>query len=68
MGKNCRVGTSALKGGPRRSADTSLAFLGQEFSDQGVRDLLDEWIVPALVDQYLAEKNVLPDSTEEGHN
>jgi hypothetical protein len=37
------------------------------FSDEAVRHLIDEWIAPALVEEFLRAKNILTDSTERNH-
>lgn len=57
---------------PKRSAvertDTALAVSDLLLCDEALRGLIDDWIVPALVEQFLGDKKALPDSSEEGHN
>jgi hypothetical protein len=36
-------------------------------SDEAVGGVIDDWIVPALVERFLNVRP-LPDSSEEGHN
>jgi hypothetical protein len=45
---------------PERS-DTALALTDLALSDEALRGLIDDWIVPALVDRFLGVR-VLPDS------
>jgi hypothetical protein len=51
-----------------RLGDTCLAVSGLALGDEEVHGLIDAWIVPALVERFLSEMSVFPDSTEEGHN
>jgi hypothetical protein len=44
--------------------DTTLAFRDPVLSDEAVRGLIDEWIVPELVDQFLRCER--PDSFAKG--
>jgi len=59
---------SARKRPDRSKADTALALSEHELSDQTVRGLIDDWIVPALVERFLSSKKSLSEATQERHN
>jgi hypothetical protein len=47
--------------------DTTLVVSDLALSDEAVGGVIDDWIVPALVERFLNVRP-LPDSSEEGHN
>jgi len=56
------------KAAPRKG-DTALSVPVQRFSDKVVHGLIDDWIVPALVEQFLGEKGAdYSDSPDLEHN
>ena len=53
----------------RRPVNTGLVVSPVTFGeDANIQGLIDDWIVPALVEQFLRSKKVLPDSSREEHN
>ena len=42
--------------------EQNMKLSGDIFNEETVRCLVDEWIVPALVEAFLRSKNMLPDS------
>ena len=52
----------------RRQGDTGLSVSAQQFSEESIRGLIDDWLVPSLVEQFLRDKMELSDSSQEGHN
>jgi hypothetical protein len=53
----------------RRKGDTALSVSAQRFSDKVIIGLIDDWIVPALVEQFLGERGAdYPDSPDLKHN
>ena len=52
----------------RRPVNTGLLVSPLTFGEDALRGLIDDWIVPALVEQFLVGKKALPDPTKEEHN
>ena len=52
----------------QRKGDTNLSVSAQQFSEQAIRGLIDDWLVPSLVEQFLSDKRDLSDSSPEEHN
>ena len=48
----------------RRRSDTSLVLSNLALDDDAVLKLVDEWIVPALVEQFLDEQRRLAEGTQ----
>ena len=47
----------------RRKGDTDLSVSAQQFSEKSIRGLIDDWLVPSLVEQFLSDKRDLSDSS-----
>ncbi len=52
----------------RRPVNTHLMVSPATFGEDAIQGLIDDWIVPALVEQFLRSKKVLPDPSREEHN
>ena len=52
----------------RRKGDTGLSVSAQQFSEKAIRGLIDDWLVPSLLEQFLRGKMELSDSSQEDHN
>jgi hypothetical protein len=52
---------------PRRR-DTALAACDLALSDETVRALVNDWIVPVLVERFLNDKEPLAELPEQEHN
>ena len=52
----------------QRQGDTDLSVSAQQFSEKAIRGLIDDWLVPSLVEQFLRDKMELSDSSQEDHN
>ena len=53
----------------RRPVNTGLVVSPVTFGeDANIQGLIDDWIVPALVEQFLRNKKMLPDPSGEEHN
>ena len=52
----------------RCSADTTLVLSSDVLADQAVRGIIDDWLVPSLVEQFLRDQMELSDSSQEDHN
>ena len=49
----------------RRKGDTALSVPARRFSDKAIQGLIEDWIVPALVEQFLGERGAdYPDSLD----
>ena len=48
------------------ASEASLVISGEIFDEKTVRGLIEEWIVPALVEAFL--RNVVPESEESKDN
>jgi hypothetical protein len=52
----------------RRRLDPRLQIAGGVFSKETVGQIVDDWIVPALVDEFLRRRMNLPDFSDPEHN
>ncbi len=48
--------------------EQNMKLSGDIFNEETVRCLVDEWIVPALVEEFLRNKNLIPESNEREDN
>jgi hypothetical protein len=53
---------------PRSALDPKLEITGRTFSDEIVMHLVDDWIVPALVEEFLRCRMNLPELAGREHN
>jgi hypothetical protein len=51
----------------RRHGQTDLRVSGIFLSDEAVRLIVDEWLIPAMLDDFLRTK-ILRTEAEQGHN
>ena len=58
QGSSDRESTDAKN--PPRLADPDLRIASTTFDDETARRLIDEWVVPALVEEFLQCHNRLP--------
>ena len=63
-----KVDSSTKRKRRRRRPAPDLKVEPDMFSDACVSGLVEDWIVPALVEQFLRSKKVLPDLSGEEHN
>ncbi len=63
---NADSSTKRKRGSRRPAPDLKLE--PDMFSDACVSGLVEDWIVPALVDKFLRNGKVLPDPSGEEHN
>ena len=63
-----KVDSSTKRKRRRRRPAPDLKVEPDMFSDACVSGLVEDWIVPALVEQFLRSKKVLPDPSGEEHN
>jgi hypothetical protein len=53
------------RAGSRPRVDPELVFIGEDLFAGATRSLIDECIVPALVDAFLRSKRMLPNDTND---
>ena len=63
-----RVWSSTRARTASKQRDGTLLFLADLFRDDAVRGILDDWLVPILVDEFIRDYSVLPDPAQLEHN
>jgi hypothetical protein len=49
-------------------SETALVLSDLALSDEALRGLIDDWMVPALVEHFFSSERTFPESLEKGHN